>query len=43
MGYDGPVMPEPFSKQLNEVAAADPLGAAKIAAESMRKLWAAIP
>ena len=43
MGYDGPVMPEPFSKQLNEIAAADPLAAAKIAAESMAKLWAAIP
>ncbi len=43
MGYDGPVMPEPFSKQLNEIGAADPLAAAKIAAESMAKLWAAIP
>ncbi|HEX8958878.1 MAG TPA: sugar phosphate isomerase/epimerase family protein [Solirubrobacterales bacterium] len=43
MGYDGPVMPEPFSARLNEIAATDQLAAAKIAAESMKKLWAAIP
>jgi sugar phosphate isomerase/epimerase len=43
MGYDGPVMPEPFSKRVNDIAAADPLAAAKIAAESMVKLWATLP
>jgi sugar phosphate isomerase/epimerase len=43
MGYDGPVMPEPFSKRVNEIAAGDPLAAARIAAESMAKLWTTLP
>lgn len=39
MGYDGPVMPEPFSQRLNEIAADDPRRAAQETAESMRQLW----
>ena len=39
LGYDGPVMPEPFSKRINDIAATDPLAAAKETAESMKKLW----
>lgn len=39
MGYDGPVMPEPFSKRVNEIAAGDPLAAAKVTAEYMDRLW----
>jgi sugar phosphate isomerase/epimerase len=39
LGYDGPVTPEPFSKRLNEVAATDPLAAAREAARSMRAAW----
>ncbi|MGH2560330.1 MAG: sugar phosphate isomerase/epimerase family protein [Thermomicrobiales bacterium] len=41
MGYDGPVMPEPFSKRLDELAATDPLAAAKEAGRSMDALWKA--
>jgi sugar phosphate isomerase/epimerase len=39
IGYDGPVMPEPFSQPLNELAARDPLAAAREAAGAMEKLW----
>jgi sugar phosphate isomerase/epimerase len=39
LGYDGPVTPEPFSKRLNELAATDPLAAAREAARSMRVVW----
>jgi sugar phosphate isomerase/epimerase len=41
MGYDGPVMPEPFSKRVNELAATDRLAAAREAARSMDELWRA--
>jgi sugar phosphate isomerase/epimerase len=39
MGYDGPVMPEPFSQRLNDLAATDPPAAAREAARSMDALW----
>ncbi len=38
MGYDGPVTPEPFSARINAIE--DPVEAASLAAEYMRKLWA---
>src|SRR5829696_4745224 len=41
MGYDGPVMPEPFSQRINDLAAADPEAAAREAARSMDALWRA--
>lgn len=41
MGYDGPVMPEPFSQRLNDLAASDPQAAAREAGRSMDALWAA--
>jgi sugar phosphate isomerase/epimerase len=41
MGYDGPVMPEPFSQRLVDVAATDPAAAAAETARSMRALWGA--
>jgi sugar phosphate isomerase/epimerase len=41
MGYDGPVMPEPFSERVNELAATDRLAAAREAAKSMDELWQA--
>jgi sugar phosphate isomerase/epimerase len=41
MGFDGPVMPEPFSARVNELAEQDPLVAAKLVGESMNQLWAA--
>jgi sugar phosphate isomerase/epimerase len=41
MGYDGPVMPEPFSQRLNDLAAREPLAAARDAARSMDALWRA--
>src|SRR5215203_4918600 len=41
MGYDGPVVPEPFSKRVNELAATDRLAAAREAAKSMDELWRA--
>lgn len=41
IGYDGPVMPEPFSKRIDELAATDPLAAAKETAASMNALWKA--
>jgi sugar phosphate isomerase/epimerase len=41
MGHDGPVMPEPFSKRVNELAATDRLAAAREAAKSMDELWRA--
>jgi sugar phosphate isomerase/epimerase len=39
IGYDGPVMPEPFSQRLNDLAATDPEAAAREAARSMDALW----
>ena len=41
MGYDGPVMPEPFSKRINAIAADDPLQAAQLTADSMATMWQA--
>ena len=41
MGYDGPVMAEPFSQSLNEIASQDPVKAARLTAEAMDKLWQA--
>ncbi|HKG26915.1 MAG TPA: sugar phosphate isomerase/epimerase family protein [Thermomicrobiales bacterium] len=41
IGYDGPVMPEPFSKRLEELGASDPLAAAREAGRSMDALWMA--
>ena len=40
LGFEGPVMPEPFSKPLEELAAQDPLAAAKKTIESLDELWA---
>jgi sugar phosphate isomerase/epimerase len=39
LGYDGPVMPEPFNQRLNDLAAHDPLAAAREASRSMDALW----
>jgi sugar phosphate isomerase/epimerase len=41
MGYDGPVMPEPFSQRINDLAATDPRAAAREAVQSMDALWQA--
>jgi sugar phosphate isomerase/epimerase len=41
MGYDGPVMAEPFSQSLNEIASRDPVEAARLTAEAMDRLWQA--
>jgi sugar phosphate isomerase/epimerase len=41
VGYDGPVMPEPFSRRINDLAATDPETAAREAARSMDTLWRA--
>jgi sugar phosphate isomerase/epimerase len=41
LGYDGPVMPEPFSQRLDDLAASDPLAAARETAGSMDELWRA--
>ncbi len=41
IGYDGPVMPEPFSARLEAVAANDPVAAAKEAGRAMEELWRA--
>jgi sugar phosphate isomerase/epimerase len=41
IGYDGPVMPEPFSQRVNELAATDPLAAARETERSMDALWQA--
>ncbi len=41
IGYDGPVMPEPFSKRVEEIAANDPEAAAIEVRKSLDKLWEA--
>ena len=41
IGYDGPVMPEPFSQRLDDLAATDPVAAARETARSMDELWRA--
>ena len=39
IGFDGPVMPEPFSAPLNALAAEDAIAAATKLGDSMRELW----
>jgi len=39
IGYDGPVMPEPFNARVAELAASDPAAAAEEAVRSMQALW----
>lgn len=41
IGFDGPVMPEPFSQRLNDLAATDPDAAVRATADSMTALWQA--
>ena len=41
IGFDGPVMPEPFSQRVEELAARDPVAAAGETARSMDALWKA--
>lgn len=41
IGFDGPVMPEPFSAKLVEIAADDPDAAGRATKESMHALWKA--
>jgi sugar phosphate isomerase/epimerase len=41
IGFDGPVMPEPFSARVKEIAETDPFEATKIVAASMDELWTA--
>jgi sugar phosphate isomerase/epimerase len=41
IGFDGPVMPEPFSQRIDDLAASDPAAAVSETAKSMNKLWAA--
>ena len=41
IGYDGPVIAEPFNARLNELAATDPAAAATQTRESITKLFAA--
>jgi sugar phosphate isomerase/epimerase len=41
MDYDGPVGAEPFSRRVNELAAADPKAAIAEAARSLDALWRA--
>jgi len=39
LGYDGPVMPEPFNQRINDIASHDPLAAAREASRAMDTLW----
>jgi len=39
--YEGPVMPEPFSQRINDLALTDPGAAAREAARAMDALWRA--
>jgi sugar phosphate isomerase/epimerase len=39
MGYDGPVVTEPFSAPLNALAATDPTAAARQVSAAMERLW----
>jgi sugar phosphate isomerase/epimerase len=39
MGYDGPVVTEPFSAPLNALAATDPTAAARQVSAAMDRLW----
>lgn len=41
MSYDGPVLAEPFSKRINDVASSDPNGALEELTDAMTKLWRA--
>jgi sugar phosphate isomerase/epimerase len=39
IGYDGPVMLEPFSQRLESLAASDPVAAVQEAGRAMDALW----
>ena len=39
IGYDGPVVTEPFNAALNDLASNDPMSAAISVSEAMKKLW----
>jgi sugar phosphate isomerase/epimerase len=41
IGFNGPVMPEPFSKAVTDLAQTDPFAASKLVGESMDRLWEA--
>lgn len=41
LGYDGPVVTEPFNAPLNDLASRDPLAAASSVSAEMKKLWQA--
>jgi sugar phosphate isomerase/epimerase len=41
IGFEGPVMPEPFSQRINDLAAKDPEAAVRETADSMTKTWQA--
>ena len=41
IGFDGPVGAEPFSQRINDLAATDPLAAAKEVCEAQKRLFAA--
>jgi predicted xylose isomerase-like sugar epimerase len=41
IGYDGPVMAEPFSQRINSLAATDPMGAARTVSDAMDAMWKA--
>ena len=40
IGYDGPVVTEPFNAPLNALAASDPVAAATRVSQAMSRLWA---
>ena len=40
IGYDGPVVTEPFNAPLNALAASDPKAAAQKVSDAMSRLWA---
>jgi sugar phosphate isomerase/epimerase len=39
IGYDGPVIPEPFSERINAIARDEPERAARLTSEAMDLLW----
>lgn len=41
LGYDGPVVVEPFSERLNQIAASNPVEAARLTAQALDCLWRA--
>lgn len=40
LGYDGPLATEPFNQRINDVAATDPVAAAREVSMAMDRLWA---